>query len=189
MSIVSLSSGEPTCTLEDVKAISEASGFTIEPGNADETSFLLFANSFDAVCETVNKLPEYWDPRVAPCAVEGGERTYYKPTEDENPLNAWAFKTTLRSADPGAAKGPLAGKTVAIKDNASVAGLPLGLGTSAELLKGSKRPISPIDATVVGRILAAGGTIKGTATCENLSMFALSYTSDSGVVCTPKARM
>lgn len=35
---------------------------------------------------------------------------------------------------------------------------------------------------MVSRILAAGGTIKGTATCENFSAFALSFTSDSGVV-------
>ncbi len=35
---------------------------------------------------------------------------------------------------------------------------------------------------MVGRVLAAGGIVKGTATCENLSMFALSYTSNMGVV-------
>lgn len=43
-------------------------------------------------------------------------------------------------------------------------------------------PTSPMDATIVARILAAGGTIKGTATCENLSVFALSYSSASGNV-------
>ena len=128
MSIVSLSTGEPTCTLDDLKTISQASGFSIEPGSTNETAFLLFANSFDAVCETVNNLPEYRDPRLVPCAVEDGERTYYVPTKEKNPLNAWARKTTLKSTDPKTVKGPLAGRTIAVKDNVSVAGLPLGLG-------------------------------------------------------------
>ena len=50
------------------------------------------------------------------------------------------------------------------------------------LIPVGKHPISPIDSTVVRRILEAGGTIKGTATCENLSIFAASYTAASGVV-------
>ncbi|KAK5114574.1 hypothetical protein LTR85_010151 [Meristemomyces frigidus] len=179
MSIVALATGEPTCTLEDLQAIAGANNFAVKPGSVNETAFLLFANSFDATCEAVQSLPEYEDPRLRPQEVEGGERTFYKPDEKENPLNAFANKTTLRV--PGA-KGPLAGRTIVVKDNVSVAGLPLGLGCSPSILKGGTHPISTIDATVVGRILAAGGTIKGTATCENLSMFALSYTSDSGVV-------
>jgi amidase len=182
MSIVSLSTGEPTCTSEDLKAISQANNFTIEPGSVNETAFLLFANSFDAVCDTINRLPEYEDPRLKPCAVEGGERQYYRPDRDENPLNAWAHKSALKSSNPSAANGPIKGKTVAFKDNISVGGLPLGLGASSSLLAGGKHSISPIDATVVKRVLEAGGIVKGTATCENFSMFALSYTSDSGVV-------
>ncbi|EMC92490.1 hypothetical protein BAUCODRAFT_38560 [Baudoinia panamericana UAMH 10762] len=179
MSIVSLSTGEPTCTLEDLKAIAGANNFAIKPGSTNETAFLLFANAFDATCEAVSSLPEYSEPRLQPQAVEGGERKYYKPDQAENPLNAWAHKTTLRLPN---VKGPLSGRTIAVKDNVSVAGLPIGLGCSPKLLKDGKHPTSPIDATVVSRILAAGGTVKGTATCENLSMFALSYTSDSGVV-------
>lgn len=182
MSIVSLATGEPTCTLEDLKAISQANDFTIAPGSVNETAFLLFANSFDAVCETVNNLPEYEDPRLKPCAVEGGERKYYRPETEENPLNAWAHKTSLKTSDPRSADGPLAGRTIAFKDNVSVAGLPLGLGAASKLLRGGKHRISPIDATVVKRVLEAGGIVKGTATCENFSMFALSYTSDTGVV-------
>ncbi|KAK3641109.1 hypothetical protein LTR56_011555 [Elasticomyces elasticus] len=178
MSIVSLSSGEPTCTTEDVKAIAGANGFTITPGSVDETAFLLFANAFDATCEAIENLPEYEDPRLKPVIVDG-ERQCHRPDAVENPLNAWAHKTTLTIPS---AKGPLAGRTIAVKDNVSVAGLPLGLGCSPGLLKDGKHPISPIDAIVVQRILAAGGTIKGTATCENLSMFAVSYTSHSGVV-------
>lgn len=135
MSVISLSSGEPTITLDDLHAAAYANGFSIDPGSENETAFLLFANSFDAVCQTINDLPEYEDPRAASCEVEG-ERTYCRPHQEENPLNAWAYKTNLRSRNKDAAKGPLAGKTFAIKDNMSVGGLPVGLGTSASLLAG-----------------------------------------------------
>ncbi|KAK4503499.1 hypothetical protein PRZ48_004414 [Zasmidium cellare] len=182
MSIVSLASGEPTCTLEDLKNICVANNFSIESGSVNEANFLLFANSFDAVCKAVQDLPEYEDPRLKPVAVEGGDRTFYRPDEKENPLNGWAHKTTLKASDPKAADGPLAGRTVAFKDNVSVAGLPLGLGASAKHFKDGKHPISTIDATVVKRVLESGGTVKGTATCENFSAFALSFTSDSGIV-------
>ncbi|KAK5168155.1 uncharacterized protein LTR77_006723 [Saxophila tyrrhenica] len=182
MSIVSLSTGEPTVTAEDLKSISQDAGFSIPSGNVNETEFLLFANSFDAVCETVLNLPEYHDPRLKPATVQEGERKYERPSKKDNPLNAWSHRTSLTSTDANVSNGPLAGRTVAFKDNVSVAGLPLTLGGHPSLLKGGKYPISPIDATVVGRVLGAGGCVKGTATCENLSMFALSYTSDTGVV-------
>lgn len=184
MSIVSLTTASdvPTCTIEDLRETCKASGFSVEEGGLGEKAFSLFQNSFDAVCETVKNLPEYEDPRLAPAAVEGGERTFYRPDEKENPLNGWAHKTTLKSSDPKAANGPLAGRTIAFKDNVSVGGLPLGLGASPEHFAGGKHPISTIDATVVGRVLAAGGIVKGTATCENFSAFPLSYTSHSGVV-------
>jgi amidase len=53
-------------------------------------------------------------------------------------------------------------------------------------LTGDKEyPISGIDAVVVARILEAGGTIVGTATCEHFSMSPMSYTSASGAVHNP----
>lgn len=69
-----------------------------------------------------------------------------------------------------------------MKDNVSVAGVPLGLGTSPSLLRDDVHPTPNIDATVVNRVLEAGAELSGTATCENLSMFALSYTSHAGIV-------
>lgn len=184
MSIVSLASGSdaPTCTIEDLQAVCKANGFAVDPNSLNAKAFLLFQNSFDSVCQSVKNLPEYEDPRLIPSAVESGDRTFYRPDEKENPLNGWAHKTTLISTDPKAANGLLAGRTIAFKDNVSVGGLPLGLGSSPEHFPSGKHPISTIDATVVGRVLAAGGVVKGTATCENFSAFPLSYTSHSGVV-------
>lgn len=182
MSIVSLTSGEPTVTSDDLAALCKTNNFSIEKGSVQEAAFLLFANSFDATCNTIYDLPEYHDPRLVPVEVEGGTRIFYRPDERANPSNGWAHKTSLKSADHAAKNGALAGRTIAFKDNISIAGLPLGLGCSPKHFEGSRHPISTIDATVVARSLAAGATVKGTATCENFSMFAVSFTSDSGVV-------
>jgi amidase len=61
--------------------------------------------------------------------------------------------------------------------------LPTTVGTVAALTsKTGQYPLSPIDATVVSRILDAGAVVKGTATCESFSASALSFTSATGPV-------
>lgn len=82
--------------------------------------------------------------------------------------------------------GLLSGKTIAIKDNVSVAGLPLTGGTQPfHLSKDTPYPISTFDAPVISRVLEAGATIIGTSTCENYCMSALSFTSAIGPVDNP----
>jgi hypothetical protein len=72
----------------------------------------------------------------------------FRPQPADNPLGAWYWRTEIK----GAPAGPLAGKTVAIKDNVCVAGVPMMNGCS--VLEGY---VPEIDATIVTRILAAGG--------------------------------
>ncbi|HEX6506249.1 MAG TPA: amidase family protein, partial [Chloroflexota bacterium] len=103
----------------------------------------------------------------------------YRPEPAENPLNAWYWRTEIR----GAEWGPLAGKTLAIKDNVCVAGVPMMNGTAA--LEGY---VPDVDATVVTRILDAGGTILGKAVCESLCFSGGSHTSDTGPVLNPHDR-
>lgn len=80
----------------------------------------------------------------------------------------------------------MSGRSVAIKDNMSVAGLPITIGTFAEFLSADGQfPISEIDASIVKRVLEAGGTIAGTAICENYSAAALSYSPATGPVQNP----
>ncbi|GAB0062796.1 hypothetical protein IBA8401_38260 [Pseudomonas syringae] len=52
-------------------------------------------------------------------------REHSKPAAAENPYGAWYVKTHIT----GAASGPLAGRTVVIKDNVSVAGVPMANGS------------------------------------------------------------
>ena len=66
----------------------------------------------------------------------------------------------------------MAGRTLAIKDNTSVAGVPMMNGSS--ILEGY---VPSVDATVVTRILDAGGVILGKAACEDLCFSGASHTS------------
>ena len=86
----------------------------------------------------------------------------------------------------GAPSGKLEGKTVAIKDNTCVAGVPMMNGS--RILEGF---VPDIDATVVSRILDAGGRILGKAVCENLCCSGASFTAATGPVVNPhdKTRM
>ncbi len=95
------------------------------------------------------------------------------PRAEENPLGAWAWRVRIE----GAAAGPLAGRTIAIKDNVAVAGVPMHNGTA--LLDGY---VPDEDATVVERVLDAGATILGKAVCESLCFSGGSHTADSGPV-------
>jgi amidase len=99
-----------------------------------------------------------------------------RPPPEDNPLGAWYWQTDIR----GAPSGPLAGKTVAIKDNVCVAGVPMMNGTA--VLEGY---VPEVDATIVTRILDAGGTIRGKAVCESLCFSGGSHTSDTGPVRNP----
>ncbi len=88
-------------------------------------------------------------------------RNFQFPEPNENPLGAWYVKTELK----GAAKGPLHGQRVAIKDSIFVADVPMMYGTS--VLEGFK---PDFDATVVTRLLDAGAEIAGKAVCEYLCL-------------------
>lgn len=100
----------------------------------------------------------------------------YQPNAAENPGNAWYWRCSI----DGAKGGPLAGKTVALKDSICLAGVPMMNGCS--LLEGF---VPDVDATIVTRILDAGGRIIGKATCEHLGVSDGSHTSDNGIVPNP----
>jgi amidase len=99
-----------------------------------------------------------------------------RPGPEENRHNAWYWKCAIK----GAPAGKLAGKKVAIKDNVCVAGIPMMNGTA--VLEGF---VPDVDATIVTRILDAGGEIAGKAVCESLCFSGSSFTSDTGPVLNP----
>ena len=100
----------------------------------------------------------------------------YRPGPEENPRNAWYRKSTIK----GAASGKLKGKKVALKDNIMLAGVPMMNGSST--LEGF---VPDFDATIVTRILDAGGEIVGKAHCESFCMSGGSHTNSTGHVHNP----
>jgi amidase len=83
-----------------------------------------------------------------------------RPSESEDPYNAWLWKCQIG----GDSTGLLAGKTVSFKDHVAVAGVPLTYNSFA--LDGY---IPDFDATIVNRVLAAGGTVTGKNTLVGLT--------------------
>ncbi|KAK0836789.1 hypothetical protein LTS02_012270 [Friedmanniomyces endolithicus] len=99
----------------------------------------------------------------------------------DNTHGAWAWRCSIRDTQPNA--GILAGKTICLKDMISVKNVPMLMGT--EFVSG----YTPnMDATVVTRILEAGGHITGKAVCENLCHSATSHSSSTGTVENPHAK-
>ncbi|KAJ8301681.1 hypothetical protein KUTeg_020668 [Tegillarca granosa] len=80
----------------------------------------------------------------------------------------------------GAEEGILKGKTVGIKDSIPVAGVPMMDGS--KILEGYT---PEFDATVVTKVLDAGGTILGKAVCEDLCHTGSSWSSSTGPVKNP----
>jgi amidase len=101
------------------------------------------------------RLEEPQPPMVSAARTPG-----YRPTPEEDPLNAWTWKCRIE----GAAGGVLAGKTVSYKDHIAVAGMPMSFGSFA--LEGF---VPDFDATVVTLVLQAGGTIIGKNVMNGLS--------------------
>ncbi len=120
--------------------------------------------------DTVDALPDFLPP------VDYPRTPGYRPQPAENPLNAWYVKAEVR----GAPRGPLSGKKVVLKDNVCLAGVPMMNGAST--LEGY---VPDVDATVVTRILDAGGTIVGKAHCEYFCLSGGSHTNATGPVHNP----
>ncbi|AGN02871.1 aspartyl/glutamyl-tRNA amidotransferase subunit A [Salinarchaeum sp. Harcht-Bsk1] len=91
-----------------------------------------------------------------------------------------AFITEMEIA--GADDGPLAGATVAVKDNISTQGVPTTCGSA---MLAEYEP--PYDATVVESILDAGATVVGKTNMDEFGMGTTTETSAFGVTDNPAA--
>ncbi|XP_045193097.2 amidase-like isoform X2 [Mercenaria mercenaria] len=80
----------------------------------------------------------------------------------------------------GAAEGIMKGKTVGVKDNICVAGVPMMNGS--RVMEGF---VPDIDATVITKVLDAGGRIIGKTNCEHLCYGGTSWTNDTGPALNP----
>jgi len=155
-------------TAEKMRGI--VSGFGMSMSDAEMSEYMDIMEETFRTYEAVEAMPDNLPPVKYP------RTPGYRPPASENPLNAWYVKAEVR----GAATGPLAGRKVVLKDNVCLAGVPMMNGSST--LEGY---IPDVDATVVTRILDAGGTIVGKAQCECFCMSGGSHTSACGPVHNP----
>ncbi|MEO1679728.1 MAG: amidase [Pseudomonadota bacterium] len=155
-------------TFAQLKEIVEELGMHLSDARVQE--FLnVMQPTLDAY-DVVDSMPDYLPPVLYP------RTAGYRPGAEENTLNAWYVKTEVR----GAPRGPLHGKTIALKDNVCLAGVPMMNGAST--LKGYT---PDVDATIVTRLLDAGATIMGKAHCEYFCLSGGSHTNATGPVHNP----
>lgn len=157
---------------DQIRAASQRLGLSL-----DDTDIAEFANMIgDTVDEyylPLDEIPDYL-PEVKYPRTPG-----HKPGPEENPLGAWYVKSTIS----GAKRGKLSGKKIVIKDNICVAGLPMMNGSST-----FEGYVPDVDATVVTRILDAGGTILGKAHCEYFCFSGGSHTNAAARTLNPYNR-
>lgn len=155
-------------THDQLARIAEAYGLEIDPRTLD--GYRTLVGGTVKACAYLDTLPEQTLPVNYP------RTSGWKPSAEENPYNGWAWRCEIE----GASSGILSGLTVGIKDCVSVAGIPMRNGS--KMLEGY---VPSIDATLVTRILDAGGKIIGKTNCEDLCFSGAGYTSAQGPVQNP----
>ena len=155
-------------TIEQLRETAQTYGLHLSDADLES-----FTGLMGAVLESYRRIDQLTEPALTVRYPRSGG---YRPASSENPLNAWYQKCSIK----GASTGILAGKRIAIKDNVCVAGVPMMNGSS--VLEGYT---PEFDATIVTRILDAGGEIVGKAVCEHLCFSGGSHTSDTGPVLNP----
>jgi len=155
-------------TLAQLDQVALDLGIHLSPEQLSTYNTLLQGN-FDAY-DVVDEMPDFL-PQVSYARTPG-----YRPTGEENKYGAWYVKTTVK----GAASGKLAGRTVVLKDNMCLAGVPMMNGAST-----FEGYVPNVDATVATRLLDAGATIVGKSVCEYFCFSGGSHTSATGPVHNP----
>jgi amidase len=156
-------------TPDELKTVGRQLGMTLS--DADVAFFLETMGGNLAAYHAVEAMADPM-PRVKYPRTPG-----YRPEGAENKYNAWYYKSEVQ----GAPTGRLKGKRIALKDNICLAGVPMMNGASS--LEGY---VPDVDATIVTRMLDAGGTILGKVHCEYFCFSGGSHTSAAGPVQNPR---
>jgi amidase len=156
-------------TKEELKQLAAANYFCL---NEDEL------NDFDALMPSMFTSLEVLDRTPQPPAqVKYRERDGgYRPSPDADPLNAILRRCSVK----GAHEGKLAGKRIGIKDCFAVAGIPMTCGSL--VMEGY---VPENDATLVTRILDAGGEIVAKLNLDNFAFSGGGDTSAFGPTRNP----
>lgn len=156
-------------TQEQLAAIAADFGFAMT--QAEMTAYTEAALAGVQLYEAVDAMSDNLTPVKYP------RTPGYRPEGEENKYNAWHVKVQIE----GKSNGKLAGKKIALKDSICLAGVPMMNGST--ILEGY---VPEIDATIVTRILDAGGSIVGKAHCEFFCLSGGSHTGAKGPVHNPR---
>ena len=156
-------------TADELKAVGRQLGMRLS--DADVVFFLETMAGTVAAYHAIEAMADPMPPVKYP------RTPGYRPQGAENKYNAWYYKSEVA----GAPTGKLRGKRIALKDNVCLAGVPMMNGAST--LEGY---VPDVDATIVTRILDAGGTIAGKVHCEYFCFSGGSHTSAAGPVQNPR---
>jgi amidase len=137
----------PLVNVEEIQEVARSLGFDLSREQAES-----FRGPVVAQLEMLDQFVQGHGDETAPVLVSPDRNQGYRPGPEEDPYNAWRWRCEIRGLDSGS----LAGKTVSFKDNMAVAGLPMTFNTMA--LAGL---IPDVDATIVTRVLQAGGIVVG----------------------------
>ena len=137
---------------EELQRLAERCGFELSLD--DINNFRKLMKPRIAHLQELETLPDYLPEVKYP------RQSGHPPEPEDNLYNAWCRKVVVK----GAPAGKLHGKRIALKDNIMLAQVPMMHGTW--LMDGY---VPEVDATVVTRILDAGGEIAGKAVTECLS--------------------
>lgn len=141
--------------LDEVVAVAARLGIHL---GADEAE--LYRKGLVAQLEQFDEFVQWRVTEHRPPVVSAAREPGHRPTPEEDPLNAWMWKCHITGAD----EGLLTGKTVSFKDHTAVAGIPLTFGSFA--MEGF---VPDFDATIVTRVLDAGGTVVGKNVMDGFS--------------------
>ncbi|HET7638073.1 MAG TPA: amidase family protein, partial [Ktedonobacteraceae bacterium] len=119
-------------TIEQLREIAQTYGMHFTDADLES-----FGGLIGPTLESYRRIDQLSEPALA---VRYPRTGGHRPGAEENPLNAWYQRCSIK----GASSGILAGKRIAIKDNVCVAGVPMMNGSS--VLEGY---VPEFDATIV----------------------------------------
>jgi amidase len=156
-------------SIRQIVEIAESFGYDI-----DEQAAASYRNLMRGAMNSYRRLEQLPELRLP---VKYPRTPGHRPPPEDNPHNGWYVRCRI----DGAQSGPLKGYDVAVKDAICVAGMPMMNGS--RVLEGY---IPDVDATVVTRILDAGGTVVGKTTTEDCSFSGGGHTAALGPVENPR---
>ena len=155
--------------LDEIQSLAAEAYMNLSEQEAGDLAVLI-----DGMLQEIDRLDDL--PIPEPVLAYRDRDPGYRPTSEEDPYNVFIRKCRVR----GAAEGPLAGKTIGLKDNIRLAGVPMT--NASHLLPGY---VPSLDATVAERLLDAGAEIVGKLNMDAFAMGGTSETSEFGMPRNP----